>query len=211
MALNGAVRVRARDVVLEVVMLDYKNRWLMVLGAIAAAVAVAAVSLTRDVEPTVPLAALAATMADVEQRFPNIPHVSVAEVAEKMKGGNVVLFDVRQPEEYAVSHLPGAIQVAPGMTTRDFLSLHGDKVQGKDVVFYCSVGVRSSTLGVITAEALKARGATGVADMAGGIFAWHSESRPLENAKGPTDFLHPYSEGAKRMVVRSDLARMTVE
>ena len=98
-----------------------------------------------------------------------------------------MVFDVRTPAEYAVSHLPGAVNVDPDMPAADFLARYGDSVDGKTAVFYCSVGVRSSRLASRVARELKARGAVAVDDMAGGIFAWHGEARPLVDAEGATD------------------------
>lgn len=192
-------------------MLDKKNRFLMALGAVAAAIAVLALSLSETSKPTVPLAELAATMANVAERWPAISHIAVPAAAEKIQTGDVVLFDVRTAEEYAVSHLPGAQHVEPGITDDDFLSKFGDSVDGKEVVFYCSVGVRSSKLAERMKSHLTERGATAVYDMAGGIFAWHSERRPLVNARGPTDFIHPYNARWGRLVVRGDLRRTTIE
>jgi rhodanese-related sulfurtransferase len=191
--------------------MDQKNKMLMVLGAVAAAIAVLALALSDESKPTVPLAELAATMADVAERWPDIPHIAVPEAAAKMESGNVVLFDVREGEEYAVSHLPGAIHVDPGTSSDDFLSKFANRVDGKDVVFYCSVGVRSSKLAARVKSQLAEGGATGVYDLAGGIFAWHSERRPLVNASGPTDYVHPFNASWGRLVVRGDLRRTRVE
>ncbi len=81
------------------------------------------------------------------------------------------------------------------------------RVNGKTAVFYCSVGVRSSRLAERVAQGLKARGAVAVDDLAGGIFAWHGEARPLVDAKGPTDFVHPYDATWGRLLARPQLAR----
>jgi len=152
-------------------------------------------------------ATLQTTIEDVARRWPEIGHVSPAELAALMAQGKAVVFDVRQTAEYRVSHLPGAIHVDPGTWRSTFLKRYGDEVKGKTVVFYCSVGVRSSKLGERVAEGLKARGATAVDDLAGGIFAWHGERRPLVDALGPTDFVHPYDSTWGRLLTRQDMVR----
>ncbi len=150
---------------------------------------------------------LQATIADVARRWPNIEHISPADLKQILSTRAAVVFDVRTPEEHAVSHLPGAIHVEPDMGAAAFLERYGKQVKGKTVVFYCSVGVRSSRFAERVAQGLKARGATAVDDLAGGIFAWHGEGRALVDAKGPTDFVHPYDASWGRLLARPQLAR----
>jgi rhodanese-related sulfurtransferase len=150
---------------------------------------------------------LQATIDDVARDWPRIGHVTPTEVERRIAGGKAVVFDVRTPQEYAVSRLPGAIHVDPDMGSADFLDRYGDAVKGKTAVFYCAVGVRSSRLATRVATELEARGAVAVDDMAGGIFAWHGKMRPLVNAKGPTDFVHPYDASWGRLLARPELAR----
>ncbi len=152
-------------------------------------------------------ATLQATIADVARRWPDIGHVTPAKLDRLMAEHTVVVFDVRTPAEQAVSHLPGALLVDPDMATAAFLDRYGDGVQGKAAVFYCSVGVRSSRLAERVAQGLQAAGATAVDDLAGGIFAWHGEGRALVDAKGPTQFVHPYDATWGRLLARPKLAR----
>ena len=185
----------------------------VVLGAVAAVVAagIVGLKLTQTDAPTDAQVALAETKAKVAARWPGLPHISVADASEKIDSGNVVLFDVRTPEEYSVSRLPGARRIEPGMSGKDFLARYGDETAGKAVLFYCAVGARSSTMATKVADQLKAQGATGVYDLAGGIFAWHSERGRLENDGGTTDYVHPYDEKWGRLLVRSHLKRMSPE
>jgi len=154
---------------------------------------------------------LQATIEDVVHHWPDIRHIAPAELDGLIAAGTVVLFDVRTPAEYAVSHLPGAVNIDPDMPSAAFLERYGDSVKGKAAVFYCSVGVRSSTLAERVAAGLKARGATAVDDLAGGIFAWHGQRRALVDAKGPTDFVHPYDSTWGRLLARPELARPAIE
>lgn len=145
---------------------------------------------------------MAPTIADVKAKWPGLKHATPADVQALIDKGEAVLFDVRSPEEYGVSHLPGAVLVDPAMTRGAFLSTYGDKVKGKTPVFYCAVGVRSSKLTErIGAEALAVAGAVGQpVTMAGGIFQWNWESRPLVDASGPTDQVHGYDAKWGRLV-----------
>lgn len=174
---------------------------LLFVAAIAGLVFLGSPTISRG--PT----ALQATVADIAQRWPEIGHITPAQVALLIDAQKVVLFDVRQDSEYAVSHLPGAIHVKPGTSRAAFFEQYGEEVKGKTVVFYCSVGERSSSLANRVARDLKARGVAAVNDLAGGIFAWHGEGRPLVDAKGSTDFVHPFDSTWGRLVARQDLIR----
>jgi rhodanese-related sulfurtransferase len=180
---------------------------LLVLAAAALGAAGLAIVLAPPV--TGAPATLQATIADVARRWPGIGHIAPAQLATRIAEGSVVLFDVRTPAEYAVSHLPGAVHVEPDTQPADFLKRYGDAVKSKAAVFYCSVGVRSSTLAERVAQGLQARGATAVDDLAGGIFAWHGEGRVLVDARGATDFVHPYDSSWGRLLARPELARNT--
>ena len=149
---------------------------------------------------------LQATIEDVAARWPKQRHIATGELAAMMRDGSAVLFDVRAPEEFAVSHLEGAIRVDAGTTGAAFLSENAPKLAGKLAVFYCSVGVRSSKLAERIGEAeLKAAGASGSANLTGGIFAWHGEERPLVDANGVTLLVHGYDRTWSQLVKRQEL------
>lgn len=121
-------------------------------------------------------------------------------------GNEVVLLDIREPAEYAVSHLPGALQVGPDADAATVLARARD-VRGKRVVVYCSVGVRSSKLASRVAADLKKAGAQSVENLSGGIFRWHNERRPLVDRTGaPTDLVHKYDAYWGKLLRRPDQA-----
>jgi len=121
----------------------------------------------------------------------------------------MLLIDVREEEEFRVSRIPGAIRVDPGTWSWTFLARHGQEAAGKAVVFYCSVGVRSSKLAASVQEGLKQRGAVGVYNLRGGIFRWHNESRALAADRGATDLVHPYDDKWGGLVARKPLSSRT--
>jgi rhodanese-related sulfurtransferase len=106
---------------------------------------------------------------------------------------DVLLLDVRDAAEFEISHLPGAVLVDPEITTEQFMDRFGGQIAGRQVLLYCSVGVRSSRLGERIRAAASERGAAGVHNIRGGIFAWHNYGKRLEKAKGQTELVHPYS------------------
>ena len=108
-----------------------------------------------------------------------LAHLAISRAAPPL------LFDVREPEEFAVSHLPGARRVGG---VEDALRLLEGEPKDRAIVAYCSVGVRSGTL----VEELRARGFGNVRNLSGSIFAWANAELPLRNADGPTERVHPF-------------------
>lgn len=153
---------------------------------------------------------LDAVRAQVKQDFGSVAQLSTQALAAQVtRGANILLLDVREADEYAVSRIEGAQRVDPGIWRWRFMDRFGDKVRGKTVVFYCAVGMRSSRLAEGVQAALKAQGANAVYNLDGGVFAWHNETRGLVNAKGATDFVHPFDKYWGRLVKRGTLLRMT--
>jgi len=79
------------------------------------------------------------------------------------------------------------------------------EIDGADIVFYCSVGVRSSDLAVLAAQRLKQGGAGRIANLRGGVFRWHNETRPLVSRGQATQLVHPYDSIWKNLVERDHL------
>jgi rhodanese-related sulfurtransferase len=160
---------------------------------------------------------------DLERDFPRISHVKPDELASRIaqyqtervdvRREGVILFDVREPEEFAVGHLPGAIRIDPNARGQDVLAtLKSEAAEDcPQVVFYCSVGVRSSVLAERARVALQAAGCPLPENLRGGVFAWHNQKRVLENAEGPTDFVHPYDRSWGRLLIRQDAVMLPVQ
>ncbi len=139
---------------------------------------------------------LAKMEATVRSQFPEVPQLGTAELAAWLKDKSreaPEILDVREPAEYAVSHLPGAIRVSPDAAAAEIVP----KLKpGRAVVVYCSVGYRSSRL----AQRLMKAGVAGVANLEGSIFAWANERRPLEKEGRPASTVHPYNAIFGRML-----------
>ncbi len=148
-----------------------------------------------------PLAEIEETVAE---RHDDIAHVEPEDFAKMQAAGEeFILLDVREKREFEVSHIPGAIQVDPDARTTDVQALLAKAGADADtpVVVYCSVGRRSSRLGSRIVDALEGHK---VANLRGGVFAWHNEELPLENAAGTTDAVHPYNSKWGKLVERSE-------
>jgi rhodanese-related sulfurtransferase len=98
-----------------------------------------------------------------------------------------LLLDAREPEEYNVSHLPGAINI--GYDDFDYSKVKEKLKTNKTIIVYCSVGYRSSKI----AEKLIDKGHSAY-NLYGGIFEWTNRNFPLVNNKDqPTKKIHSYS------------------
>lgn len=124
-----------------------------------------------------------------------VPSISGAALMKEIADASntMQVFDVREADEYAVSHLAGGILVSSKISEDDFLKALPPDLAGKTFVFYCSVGRRSATLADRVAPALQARGAKATYNLTGGIFRWRGLGLPLVNSAGPTTDVHPFS------------------
>ncbi len=143
--------------------------------------------------------------ADLVSEHADISHWLPSAIEQRK--GEVILLDVREPAEFAVSHIAGAIRVSPDASAQEVADLIDTRARGASILFYCSVGVRSSQLATRAKDALIQKGAAEIANLRGGLFRWHGERRPLVSANGgPTELIHPYDDKWGRLVERGDLA-----
>lgn len=79
-----------------------------------------------------------------------------------------VLIDVREADEYAAGHLPGAIHMSRGML--EFKMAGNPKMQARDlnIVLYCKTSGRAA----LSAKSLADMGYTHLRSIAGGVDAW---------------------------------------
>jgi rhodanese-related sulfurtransferase len=103
----------------------------------------------------------------------NVREVSAAEALQKQQQG-ALLIDVREAEEYAKSHAPGARHISRGVIELKIEEAAPDVAT--PIVCYCGGGSRSA----LVAESLQRMGYTNVASLAGGFKAWTSEGLPTE-------------------------------
>lgn len=124
--------------------------------------------------------------ATIHKRFSAVQAVSTDALAAWLaQEPPPLLLDVRQPEEFAVSHLPGAL-LAPDLATA---LAQIDPETKRPIVVYCSVGYRSARL----ADQLQAAHPAPVYNLEGSIFQWFNEGRPVVQGQRVADRVHPYS------------------
>lgn len=151
-----------------------------------------------------PGTSLRAVERDIERAFPDVSQLHPETLALWRAHGSrrLILVDVRGPEEFAVSRIEGAVRIDPGAASADVLAQLGDRASGADIVLYCSVGQRSSSLARRAQRDLIAQGAQGVHNLRGGLFAWRNAERPIVDGAGPTERVHPYDETWGRLLKR---------
>lgn len=150
---------------------------------------------------------LDAIHADIISDHSSVSQISPEDFME-LDRDSLLILDIREPEEYAVSRIPGAIWVSPNANAETATIQIGD-VTDKTIVVYCSVGRRSSIFAERVQNDMLKNGATSVANLERGIFGWHNDARALTDANGRTDAVHPYNAVWKRYVEREEKARYT--
>jgi rhodanese-related sulfurtransferase len=111
-----------------------------------------------------------------------IREVTTQEVLHIQRFGDPVV-DVREPEEFADGHIPGAVNIPLGRlevevdTHPAVVAREGEarSLRERPVVLYCLSGGRSAR----AAAALHRLGFTNPVSLAGGILAWTGEGHPV--------------------------------
>lgn len=90
------------------------------------------------------------------------------------EGEEVTVVDVREPDEYAAGHVPGAQSLPRGMLEWKA----SERLPDRDarIVVHCALGGR----GALAAKTLSEMGYTNVANMEGGFEAWRERGFEVE-------------------------------
>lgn len=125
--------------------------------------------------------------------MPVTPHELVVEAKSQIKEvspadaqallGKRVIIDVREYDEFAAGHLPGAINIPRGVL--EFKIGMVPECANKDGAFllYC----RTSGRAALSAVQLQKIGYSNILSMNGGFEAWNNEGRPTEKPE-PINF-----------------------
>lgn len=120
-------------------------------------------------------------------KYPDVRQMSISEFQIVSRSDRPpVLLDVRERDEFEVSHLQGAM-LATNLSMA--LSVLQTKPKDTPIVVYCSVGMRSSEL----ASNLKHSGYTQVTNLEGSIFEWANAGLPVYRGNQAQATVHPYS------------------
>jgi rhodanese-related sulfurtransferase len=95
-----------------------------------------------------------------------IKQVSPQEVRDALaRGDDVALIDVREPNEWNLGHIPGAVHIPRGVLES---AVDTRVPRERRIVLYCASGNRSA----LAAEMLEQMGYTDVASMSTGFRGW---------------------------------------
>jgi len=152
-------------------------------------------------DPTDPRTTLQAVEDAIARLLPELEMTTAALAARLAAGERIIMFDTREPDEYAHSHLPGALRVAPDASASAILAQYRTLMADATVVFYCSVGWRSGLMVQAIRRAALETPAKAILNLRGGIFRWHAEGRPLEFGPGASG-VHPFSRDWEQLLKR---------
>ena len=110
----------------------------------------------------------------VNEAKQNICEITVAEAKDILDNGGFVFIDCREPKEYKMGHVPGAINVPRGLMEFQIEKTVPDKNQ--NIVVYCKSGGR----GCLATCTLCRMGYKNVKNIDGGWLAWEKAGYPIE-------------------------------
>lgn len=110
-----------------------------------------------------------------------IHEVTVADADRAIQDANVVL-DVREADEFAAGHLPGAIHASRGMLEFKLSSQPELSARDLKIVLYCKTSGRAA----LAACALQDMGYLHVTSIAGGFDAWSAAGKPVVKPSMPS-------------------------
>lgn len=120
--------------------------------------------------------------------------LSPQQVRERINAGNAVLVDIREPDEFARSHVKGAQSQPLSTWEKAHLTIDPDA----DVIFTCRSGMR--TAGACDRLAARVNGDAFVLD--GGLDAWAKAGLPVEtNADAPMEIMRQVQIAAGSLVL----------
>lgn len=101
-----------------------------------------------------------------------------SDVAKKIENKeNIILLDVRTPEEYAEIHLENALLLPVGELSANTLAGIGlgENAKDKEIIIYCRSGSRSKQ----AYDVMKSLGYTNIKSVAGGMIHWQEDNYPF--------------------------------
>lgn len=110
-----------------------------------------------------------------------IQEISVAAAEQAIRDARV-LIDVREADEYAAGHLPGAVHISRGML--EFKLSSNPELSARDIaiVLYCKTSGRAA----LAACALHDMGYLNVKSISGGFDAWAAAGKPVVKPSLPS-------------------------
>lgn len=123
--------------------------------------------------------------AAIKADYPGVAHIDTSDLQKLIRERRgLVLIDVRESEEYQISHIPGAVHVSSFNTIA-----RNNTDSAVLIVAYCSVGLRSAKF----ISELQKSGFINAYNLRGSVFEWANQHMELIGAGGRTRKVHPYN------------------
>jgi len=136
------------------------------------------------------------TKTEIKKTFPNVPSLSVnAFVKYSAESGSAgpLIIDVRNSEEFEVSHIDGAISYPINqLVERKTHDLPHDRT----LLVYCSAGYRSAEF----VSHLQNKGFVNAYNLEGGIFEWKNTGNPVFRDGTAVNVVHPFNRKWGRLL-----------
>ncbi len=111
----------------------------------------------------------------------HVNEVALADAEQALREADV-LVDVREADEFAAGHIPGAVHISRGMLEFRFSAMPALQSRDIRVVLYCKTSGRAALAGV----ALREMGYLNVLNIAGGFDAWVAAGKPVAKPEVPS-------------------------
>jgi rhodanese-related sulfurtransferase len=110
----------------------------------------------------------------VAEALQSIPQVTAAGLQSRLQAGEqIVVIDVREPDEFAKGKIPNAYPIPRGVLE---MQVDGRLPRESTVVLYCGAGARSA----LACKSLAEMGYDKVENLEGGWHAWVGSGLPVE-------------------------------
>lgn len=110
-------------------------------------------------------------VADAKSRISEIAPADA--IAMRERGEPAVMIDIREPNEWNLGHVPGAVHIPRGVLES---RVESAATRDQTVVLYCAGGSRSA----LAADTLRQMGFTDVRSMARGFRGWVEEGGEVD-------------------------------
>lgn len=110
----------------------------------------------------------------VKEAKASVCEISVSEAKDLLDKGGYVFLDCREPKEFKMGHIPGAVNIPRGLIEFKIAKQVPDK--NEPLVLYCKSGGR----GCLATCTLCRMGYKNVKNMDGGWLAWEKAGYPIE-------------------------------
>lgn len=116
----------------------------------------------------------------VAQAKAQIHEISIVQADDAVRDADL-LIDVREADEYAAGHLPGAVHMSRGLL--EFKISGSPELAARDlnIVLYCKTSGRAA----LAAVQLQSMGYLKVSSIAGGFDAWVAAGKPVAKPSSP--------------------------